>query len=62
MNIDDYQVLASETMQMGKEDENVLSIVLLGLNGEVGELATEYKKKIRDGESYKIFKKKSLKS
>ena len=35
MNIDDYQAEATETMQFDKNAEEALSIVILGLNGEV---------------------------
>ena len=56
MDIDDYQARAAETFQFepGKEQSKMISI--LGLSGEVGELATEYKKQIRDGDNYKLFK------
>ena len=57
MDINDYQAKAAETFQFDKSSEAV-TISLLGLSGEVGELSTEYKKKIRDGDSYKIFKEK----
>ncbi|TVZ39764.1 MazG-like nucleotide pyrophosphohydrolase family protein [Alteromonadaceae bacterium 2753L.S.0a.02] len=56
MNIDDYQAEAAETMQFEKSAEEALSIVMLGLNGEVGSLSTEYKKKLRDGDNYALFK------
>lgn len=55
MNVDDYQAEAAETMQFEKTDETALSIVMLGLNGEVGSLSTEYKKKLRDGDKYALF-------
>lgn len=61
MDIDDYQATAADTVQFNQENENeVISICLLGLSGEVGELATEYKKKIRDGESYQSFREKII--
>ena len=60
MNIDEYQALAMETIQFDKSESHALSIVMLGLNGEVGSLSTEYKKKIRDGESYTIFRDKVI--
>lgn len=58
MNIDEYQALAIETMQFDKTQEAALPIVILGLNGEVGSLSTEYKKKMRDGDSYTLFRNK----
>lgn len=60
MDIDDYQVSAAETIQFDKDNTNAISIYLLGLSGEVGELSTEYKKKIRDGESYQSFREKVI--
>lgn len=60
MDIDEYQAVAAETMQFDKRGASASSIVMLGLNGEVGELSTEYKKKLRDGESYTIFKEKLI--
>lgn len=58
MDINDYQVKASDTSQFDTNTDEAKSISLLGLSGEVGELLTEYKKKIRDGDSYKIFREK----
>jgi len=58
MEINDYQVKSSDTTQFDKYTKEAILISLLGLSGEVGELLTEYKKKIRDGDSYKIFKEK----
>ncbi|MFL0800733.1 MAG: nucleoside triphosphate pyrophosphohydrolase family protein [Agarilytica sp.] len=56
MNVDDYQAEAAETMQFEKNASEALTIVMLGLNGEVGSLSTEYKKKLRDGDKYALFK------
>ncbi|MEQ8289304.1 MAG: nucleoside triphosphate pyrophosphohydrolase family protein [Gammaproteobacteria bacterium] len=60
MNVDEYQANAAETMQFKKNEDAALAIVMLGLNGEVGSLSTEYKKKIRDGENYTIFRQKII--
>ncbi|WP_086930220.1 nucleoside triphosphate pyrophosphohydrolase family protein [Agarilytica rhodophyticola] len=60
MEVDEYQALAAETMQFDKKESTALSIVMLGLNGEVGGLSTEYKKKLRDGDNYEIFKEKLI--
>ncbi len=60
MDINEYQSQAADTMQFGKDSNDALSIVLLGLSGEVGELSTEYKKKLRDGDHYKIFREKII--
>jgi len=60
MNIDDYQAKAAETMQFDKNSTAALSIVMLGLSGEIGSLSTEYKKKLRDGDNYALFKEKLI--
>jgi len=60
MDVNDYQAKASDTSQFDKHTNEALSISLLGLSGEVGELLTEYKKKIRDGSSYKLFEEKII--
>lgn len=60
MEIDEYQAVASETMRFDKSGSAALSIVMLGLNGEVGGLSTEYKKNLRDGNNYTIFKEKVM--
>jgi NTP pyrophosphatase (non-canonical NTP hydrolase) len=56
MDINQYQAEAVETQQFDSDSPDAISIALLGLSGEVGELLTEYKKKIRDKESYNTFK------
>jgi NTP pyrophosphatase (non-canonical NTP hydrolase) len=58
MNIDEYQRIAKDTMQFHLEDDDAIVISILGLSGELGELATEFKKKFRDGASYHIFRSK----
>lgn len=60
MDANEYQRVASKTMQFEKGDENARAISLLGLSGEIGELSTEYKKDIRDGDKYKIFREKII--
>jgi NTP pyrophosphatase (non-canonical NTP hydrolase) len=62
MDFDDYQQLALKTdkqpldahQEAGDEAREIV-IPLLGLAGEVGELLSEYKKKLRDRDSYKLF-------
>jgi len=56
MDVDEYQAEALETMQFDRDSDKAKQITLLGLSGEVGELSTEYKKQVRDGDSYKIFR------
>lgn len=58
MDLDEYQALAIETLQFKLNEKDGKFITLMGLSGEVGELATEYKKQLRDGDGYTIFKEK----
>jgi NTP pyrophosphatase (non-canonical NTP hydrolase) len=58
MDLDEYQQKATETTQFDLSGEDGKYIAIMGLSGEVGELATEYKKKLRDGGGYTIFKEK----
>lgn len=53
MQLDEYQIEAIKTRRRPVADPNQHLIVsLLGLAGEAGELISEYKKHLRDGESY----------
>lgn len=52
MDVDEYQRLAAETDVL---DPNDLGLPLLGLAGEVGNLAAEYKKRARDTTGYRAF-------
>ncbi len=60
MRIREYQLEAQKTDQVPgtREDEGRAGIMvpLLGLAGEAGTLLTEYKKWLREGASYQIFK------
>lgn len=60
MNFRDYQQLAQKTDQVPfsrfRNDKSDMIVPLLGLAGEAGELLSEYKKHLRDGDSYIIFK------
>lgn len=56
MEFDDYQRLALTTDQnLTKTGDSNLTIPLLGIAGETGTLLAEFKKKIRDKESYEGF-------
>ena len=60
MELNEYQRLANQTdQQPGAEttepDPRSILVPLLGLAGEVGELLGEHKKRLRDGDSYKLF-------
>lgn len=60
MDMNTYQQQASKTDQAPLTDESsagpAMLIPLLGMAGEVGELLSEYKKFLRDGESHRLFK------
>jgi NTP pyrophosphatase (non-canonical NTP hydrolase) len=57
VDLDRYQDAARGTDQFAEgKDERDLMIPLLGLAGETGTLLAEFKKKIRDGESYEGFR------
>jgi NTP pyrophosphatase (non-canonical NTP hydrolase) len=60
MKLREYQLEAEKTDQVpgSRKDESRTGIMvpLLGLAGESGTLLTEYKKWLREGESYQIFK------
>ena len=60
MELNEYQLLANQTDQQPEtrileaDPRNIL-VPLLGLAGEVGDLLSEHKKQLRDGDSYKLF-------
>lgn len=56
LTFEEYQERAKDTDQKAEDDEQGLLIALLGLVGEAGSLATEYKKRLRDGEAHRGFK------
>lgn len=56
MDLRAYQERAAKTDRNPGADEKGIMIPLLGLAGEAGELLTEYKKFLRDGESHKLFR------
>jgi|SRR4028118_147159 Predicted pyrophosphatase len=55
MNFREYQEQAQKTDQVPSKSGNGIIIPLLGLVGEAGELLSEYKKYLRDGEAHKLF-------
>lgn len=60
MNLNDYQDEAQKTDRVpARKSEQAgidLIVPLLGLAGEAGELLSEYKKQLRDGDSHQLFK------
>src|SRR5438309_1480207 len=53
MELNDYQQ-AAVTTDLNPGSDGMI-IALLGLAGEVGELLSEYKKHLRDGEAHQLF-------
>ncbi|MDI6050580.1 nucleoside triphosphate pyrophosphohydrolase family protein [Flavobacterium sp. XS2P24] len=59
MEFNKYQEQAERTIQKSSSDDRLSSIVpFLGIIGEIGSVLTQLKIKLRDGDSYKVYKKK----
>jgi NTP pyrophosphatase (non-canonical NTP hydrolase) len=56
MDLNTYQERARKTDRNPAADEKGMMIPLLGLSGEAGQLVTEYKKFLRDGECHTLFR------
>jgi NTP pyrophosphatase (non-canonical NTP hydrolase) len=56
MDIKEYQRRAQETDRTPSDEQGGLIVPLLGLAGEVGTLLSDYKKKLRDRDTYRLFK------
>lgn len=56
MHLNDYQRAATRTDQRPGVDLEAIAIALLGLAGEAGSVATEYKKQLRDGAAHQAAK------
>src|SRR6266478_2725286 len=60
MDFDSYQKEALRTdrvpAHVGSDDVLSLIVPMLGLAGETGQLLSEYKKHLRDGEAHRLFK------
>src|SRR5262249_48644880 len=55
MDLNTYQERAKQTDHYPATDEKGMMIPLLGMSGEAGQLLTEYKKYLRDGECHTLF-------
>jgi len=55
MDFREYQEEALKTDYIPAENDTKIIVPLLGLAGEAGELLSEYKKYLRDGEAHKLF-------
>lgn len=51
----DYQEAAAKTDHTGDKVEDGTLVAVLGLAGEAGDLATQFKKRLRDGDSYTLY-------
>lgn len=59
MDFQEYQDQAKKTVQVSSSDDKLSMIVpFLGIIGEIGSVLTQLKIKLRDGDSYKVYKKK----
>ena len=57
MDFNNYQKEALRTDRVPEDDDSASLIVpMLGLAGETGQLLSEYKKHLRDGEAHRLFK------
>ncbi|MGW0192044.1 MazG nucleotide pyrophosphohydrolase domain-containing protein [Nonomuraea sp. NPDC003201] len=56
MDLNDYQRAACKTLQQVEAGADAVAVPLLGLIGEVGAVATAYKKQLRDGRANPTFK------
>lgn len=56
MDLTDYQKQAATTDRVPGDEGNALVVPLLGMAGEVGDLLTEYKKRLRDKDSHRFFR------
>jgi NTP pyrophosphatase (non-canonical NTP hydrolase) len=56
MDLNTYQERAKETDRNPATDQKGMMIPLLGLSGEAGQLLTEYKKYMRDGDCHTLFR------
>lgn len=59
MEFNEYQEKAKQTIQKSASDDKFSTIVpFLGIIGEIGSVLSQLKIKLRDGDSYKVYKKK----
>lgn len=60
MDFNEFQQKAANTDQRKTKEGQDLMIPLLGLFGEIGSVAAEFKKRIRDGQGYKDYESKLI--
>src|SRR5665213_3377876 len=62
MQFNEYQELSKKTDQRKNNTDELNRIIpLLGMIGEMGSIASEHKKRLRDGQSYTTFNEKFTK-
>jgi NTP pyrophosphatase (non-canonical NTP hydrolase) len=55
LGFDKYQTSAKRTDRTGSDDVEGQLVSVLGILGEAGDLATLFKKKLRDGDTFTVF-------
>jgi NTP pyrophosphatase (non-canonical NTP hydrolase) len=55
LTLADYQDAASQTDRTGDDPQDGMLVSVLGIVGEAGDLATLFKKKLRDGDSFTVY-------
>jgi NTP pyrophosphatase (non-canonical NTP hydrolase) len=55
LTFNEYQAAASQTDLTGSDREDSILVSVLGIAGESGDLATLFKKRLRDGDSYTFY-------
>jgi NTP pyrophosphatase (non-canonical NTP hydrolase) len=55
LTLSDFQVACSKTDRTGVNAEDGTLVAVLGIVGEAGDLATLFKKKLRDGDGYTVY-------
>ena len=55
LSLNDYQIAAAKTDLTGGSKEDAILVSVLGIAGEAGDLATLFKKRLRDGDSYTVY-------
>ncbi len=55
LSFGEYQAAAATTDQTGDDPHDSMLVSVLGITGEAGDLATLFKKKLRDGDSFTVY-------
>src|SRR5262249_36807696 len=55
LGLNEYQIAAQKTDLTGQSQEDAILVSVLGIAGESGDLATLFKKRLRDGDSFTVY-------